>query len=250
MANTIKFIKVLIYLIFFQGRYKAYISFRSKVMRFLSGIGLYESNEFKALSKFVSKGDNVIDVGANLGVYTDALSKIVGKNGKVFVFEPLSDLAQALESRYSVDNSVQVYPLALSSAEGTLLITIPKLFNILPEPALAHASNNEEEATIKVKMSTLDAIIPVGTKISFIKVDIEGHEESFLDGAKRVLAESKPVIQLEISNIKDTFDRWNQYSEKIGYQLMRLDSGELMPVISSEGLNIYNFYLLPIKEEV
>ena len=40
-------------------------------------------------SKFIKKGDIVIDCGANIGLYTNFIRSIVGNNGFVYAFEPV-----------------------------------------------------------------------------------------------------------------------------------------------------------------
>ena len=48
----------------------------------------FETNEKKILSKYISEGDVVVDVGACLGYYTLFFRSLVGKTGKVIAFEP------------------------------------------------------------------------------------------------------------------------------------------------------------------
>lgn len=54
----------------------------------ISHYGKYEETEAKIMEQKISKGDIVVDVGANIGIHTLNMAKIVGKTGKVFAFEP------------------------------------------------------------------------------------------------------------------------------------------------------------------
>ena len=54
----------------------------------LSVFKIYEPNQTKIVKKYVHEGDVVIDVGAHVGYYTLLMAQLVGKNGKVYSFEP------------------------------------------------------------------------------------------------------------------------------------------------------------------
>lgn len=50
--------------------------------------GSYEPNEFAFVREFVKPGMTVVDVGANIGLYTTYLAHLTGAGGRVFAFEP------------------------------------------------------------------------------------------------------------------------------------------------------------------
>ena len=51
---------------------------------------LVEEKEMEILKYFIKEGDDVIDLGANYAYYLERLSKIAGKDGRVFGFEPVA----------------------------------------------------------------------------------------------------------------------------------------------------------------
>ena len=66
----------------------------------------YESEVFiqSVYSLFIKEKDYVIDVGANHGFHTIPLSKLVGKQGKVFACEAVSSNIEDIKTKLDVDN--------------------------------------------------------------------------------------------------------------------------------------------------
>ena len=54
----------------------------------LSIFKIYEPNQTEIVKKYVHEGDIVVDIGAHVGYYTLLMAQLVGKNGKVYSFEP------------------------------------------------------------------------------------------------------------------------------------------------------------------
>ena len=50
--------------------------------------GLMGKEEAELLKKLVNPGMQILDVGANIGLYTLLLSRLTGEAGRVFAFEP------------------------------------------------------------------------------------------------------------------------------------------------------------------
>jgi FkbM family methyltransferase len=173
------------------------------------------------LPRLVSRGDVVVDVGANRGLYAHRLSQLVGPTGHVHVFEPLPDNVRVLEAVRAGRTNMTIYPLALSDHEGQAALHVPvyqghaiDALASLREPSLEHE-------TVKVPLARLDEVlVDAGRPVSFLKCDVEGHEAAMLRGAEGLLRTSMPTILIEIEqrhqaeNIQRTFD----YLTDLGYQ--------------------------------
>ena len=61
-------------------------------------------DEVKFLRQLIKPGLRVIDVGANYGVYTLSMAKLVGPAGRVWAFEPASTTAGLLTASIAANN--------------------------------------------------------------------------------------------------------------------------------------------------
>lgn len=143
--------------------------------------------EFALLSALCDNQKISIDVGANWGQYTGALREF---SASVIACEPVPQLARFL--RRSWRDRVRVEQVALSNADGSADFVIENDWS----QSGINGSADRGGRRVTVTLRTLDSIAegPVG----FIKIDVEGHEEEVIEGAARVIAESRPVLLTEI----------------------------------------------------
>jgi FkbM family methyltransferase len=81
--------------------------------------GGWDFEETKFLKKIIKKGDTVIDVGANIGYYTLLFSKLVGKEGKIYAYEPLPENFKLLKKNIFINKykNIVLINRALSNKE-------------------------------------------------------------------------------------------------------------------------------------
>ncbi|MBI4525314.1 MAG: FkbM family methyltransferase [Deltaproteobacteria bacterium] len=163
-----------------------------------------DKNKLVFLS-FISKGQVVLDVGANFGFYTRLFSNIVGPEGKVIAFEPV----QAAIVRFLVitraRNNIELVCKGLGASESRTKIYIPA--GDLGQSSLArHAGGSwkspEDVREEEILVTTLDKFVekePI-KRIDFVKVDIEGGEAEFLYGAENSLKRFKPLVYTEVNH--------------------------------------------------
>ena len=154
--------------------------------------------EFNELDKFVSKGDWVIDIGANIGHYTNKLSELVGATGRVLAFEPIpttfTHLAQ--NTLYCKHNNITLFNTAVSEETASVGMSIPNFSSGLKNYYQASISPQIKETDTAVLTLSIDSL-QIEHKIKLIKIDAEGHEPLVLRGVQKLLERDKPILIVE-----------------------------------------------------
>lgn len=139
-----------------------------------------------------------VDIGGNKGIYSYWMSKLVGYQGAVVVFEPQPELGEYLESlRFSFQlNNLTIVNRALSSSLGR-----QRLYRVHVGHGGASLIKNSDETwqSVEVEVTTLDQYFSDwdGPKIELIKCDVEGNELEVFKGAKNKLLEERPTLLFE-----------------------------------------------------
>jgi FkbM family methyltransferase len=175
--------------------------------------------EMLRLREFVPRNLAALDIGANIGLYSYALSRLCPR---VEAFEPQPECARVLRAfaRGTTDGTtngpkVRLHEIALSDAEGQLTLHVPVVDG---EAATGMASLRAEAAQggdatmrrLQVPVRRLDSFGFTG--VGFVKIDVEGHEIEVLRGAEETLAREKPTLLIEIEQrhlgfpMTDVFD--------------------------------------------
>jgi FkbM family methyltransferase len=200
-----------------------------------------------------------VDVGANMGIYAFAMQRY---SRQLVAFEPNTDLWPFL--RRFLGGKVRLEDAALSSAPGQAEFRIAAdntgVATIEAKNPLSMIDRPETIASRTVATRTLDSF---GLRdVSFIKIDVEGHEEAVLAGAVRTILENRPVVLVESE------DRHNPGAPKrvadrfarLGYEGFFIKKRRLLPVgaLSSQdvdpagldgGIYINNFIYTPRKSD-
>ena len=224
-----------------------YYQRRAKLAHFLAKIGLYESKHLRALSLLVKSGDNVIDVGANFGVYTANLSRLCGNAGRVHAFEPMSFVFQALKASTASLSNVEYYNVGISDGKASeAVIHMPLLFNKIPEPALSTLMDIDSECKVeKIILKKVDDFKDGLPRISFIKVDIEGYEREFFDGAAALITRDRPVIQFEANKFEGFVEFADAFCARNSYKVKTFEGNSTFLEFDYRNKQEQNLYLMP-----
>jgi FkbM family methyltransferase len=154
--------------------------------------------------RFIKPGDLVFDVGSHVG---DRIAAFRRLGGRVVACEPNPPLVKTLRLIYGRDRNVTVEPVAVGATSGEIDMNIN-----VDNPTVSTASRDFVQAsrgapgwegqvwgkTIKVGVTTLDALIACHGVPAFIKIDVEGYEAEALAG----LTQAVPALSFEFTTIQ------------------------------------------------
>ena len=147
----------------------------------------FEWSNIEFIRRYLRPGDTVLDVGANVGMFSYAALQMVGSTGHVTAVEPLPWAAHVIEANASLNHltsNFQVRALAVSESAGTTRF-------VADADVSSHISYTSpmeaQSATIEVKTAALDDLIGAGP-VSLVKLDVEGAEHLALRGFRGHLA--------------------------------------------------------------
>lgn len=152
--------------------------------------GLLGANEAQLLRKLVEKGMHVVDIGANIGLYTLLFAKLVGNAGRVFAFEPEPNLFSALCDNCATNAVLNVAPFQFAAGDSDGRAKFQRSIFNSGDNRLAESTSDVKP--IEVEIARLDDLLPVRT-VQFIKLDVQGHELAALAGMQEVIASSPDV---------------------------------------------------------
>jgi FkbM family methyltransferase len=157
--------------------------------------GYYEP-ELKLVHLLCEKSMTSIDIGAGEGQY---LAHMYSISRDCYVFEPRIDAALYIERLFSgIASSLHIEKVALSNYSGSAHLRILKKDCYCSTIETTNIIEKYGEVEIvNVPVKRLDDY-RFNIKVGFIKIDVEGHEESVLQGAILLLKRDHPSIIIEI----------------------------------------------------
>lgn len=156
----------------------------------------WEPEETRLVSSLLREGD----VGANVGYFTLVASDAVGKSGKIFAFEPEPKNFSLLRKNVQVNKcaNARCEQKAVTGADRPVELFLSS-FNygdhrIFQSHDDEDYNRGRQRARTQVEGVALDSYFAPGTRINFIKMDVQGAEYFALQGMKRVLRDNPDVV--------------------------------------------------------
>jgi len=170
-----------------------------EVAEFLSFPRLFERYELQLVAKSLKPGMRMVDVGANIGLYSILGSSRVGDTGRVWAFEPSRESYDRLVRNLQLNECGCVQPIqvALGDAPDRLsTLTCDAGYGDAYRylsPVTAHGGGSPSGEVVRA--TTLDACAAEYDikQIDLIKIDVEGWEYRVLLGASETLAANHDV---------------------------------------------------------
>jgi FkbM family methyltransferase len=184
-----------------------------------------EIAETEIVKRIVKPGMCILEIGANIGYYTILMGKLVGKNGKIYAYEPYPPSVDTLARNVKLNNltdTVKVRNFAVSSENTTQKLYLGRASNVHSLVNLKTGNNNANYIEVKTK-DIKEILIDTNRKIDLIRMDIEGHERELFNRLSKDVSPFLPDrIFFEIHPLGDidpdpTFKEPFENILKLGY---------------------------------
>ena len=148
-------------------------------------------HEMHFMRRYLRPGDAVLDIGANIGVYSLLAASCVGVSGHIVAFEPGLKAYQRLMENISLNqlNNITVHACAVGDQSGYI-----DFLADCDTTSRIRSKVDFDIPTIKVPVLRLDDVIKLDCALG--KMDIEGAEPIALQGAQKLLKKANPPIWL------------------------------------------------------
>lgn len=161
--------------------------------------GDYEPNVLPLFLKSLRPGDCVLDVGANIGIFTLLAANRVGSDGRIYAFEPIARNIQSICAGIIGNGftNISLIPVAASDRAGAV--------SMHPTD---HSSNGIVDVRLSMPndsdmapMNRVDSLLCGIDRLDVIKIDIEGFEPRAWKGIRSLVERFHPLIFSEFSPV-------------------------------------------------
>ncbi|WP_195911010.1 FkbM family methyltransferase [Streptomyces kaniharaensis] len=166
--------------------------------------GFYESIELELFEKLCAQSRTVVDVGANLGIYSCLAVRHLDSGGVLVAFEPEPGNLARLKANLRRNGAGNVAdaviePVAVGDVPGTATLRVADDVGL-------HSVAVDGGSGLTVPQVSLDTCLPEvfaqrGERhpVDVLKIDVEGYDGHVLRGARRTIAEDRPALLIEFS---------------------------------------------------
>lgn len=204
-------------------------------------------SELLGLRHVVRPGDVCIDVGAAIGCYTAALSRIVGEHGVVHSVEPLPLAYPVLSAvlRLREAPNVRRHKVALGQACRAVMSVPFHHGRPVTERAFLKSGASGRGANVEFDYD-MEVVVPTTTldafcadegidRLSFVKADVEGAELMLLSSGARTIVRHRPALLLEVEErharrYGHSADDVLAWLREQGYRMHRWAAGAWEPI--------------------
>lgn len=172
-------------------------------LKYLKKSGSWDQDLINLASTYINVGDEVWDIGANVGVFSFAAAA-VSKTGRILAFEPDTFLVETIKRSIHLNNlqNVHIIPVAVSAKNGFAEFQIAKRGRA--SSCLTEAGGRSQMGGVRntqiVPTLSCDTVSRNFNSVpQFIKIDVEGAELLVLRGLTDLLKLHKPIIYVEVS---------------------------------------------------
>jgi FkbM family methyltransferase len=223
------------------GGAKVYITPACDIRLLSSSLGSSRRELLAVANRFVGAGDTVWDIGANLGVFSFSAAYKAGSAGHIYSVEADTRHAELMyRTRRGLSERYAGVTILCAAVSDTLSCLNLNVVTRGTAKNYVEGSVGSDQAGDVIEKKTVvsvtgDWLLRFWPPPSFLKIDIEGAELSFLKGAEKLFATCRPATYIEISaqNQSDV----TQFFKHADYALYRLSSSQQLEPIDKCAFN-------------
>lgn len=215
--------------------------------------GDWFEDEIHFVRRLIEPGMQVLDIGANYGLYSCAMLKNLRGQGHLWCFEPTPDTASALRKTFEKNgfqDQVTLLEAGLSDHEGTAT------FYTSPNSelnSLTRLEGMQEENSHTIRLMTLDACLKSfgWNRLDFIKMDAEGEETKILKAGQEALLSLSPLVMFELKHGDGVNHALIEAFQALDFTIYRLLPGlnTLVPVVFEQGFDSFQLNLFACRQD-
>lgn len=179
--------------------------------------------ERQLLKGILLNGSVVVDAGANIGIYSEFLSRCVGEAGVVHSFEPSPENFRRLQAATRKLSNVRLCQSAVGESSGRSNLYLSTQLNV---DHRTYATEADSRRIVPVDIVALDDYFKPRQRVDLIKMDIQGYELHALRGASRVLTDNP--------NVKLLLEFWPYGLRQAGASWL-----ELIAALEAENMSVH-----------
>jgi FkbM family methyltransferase len=167
-------------------------------------LGGFELATLRLYETILRPGDVVLDIGANIGAHTLPFAKLVGKDGRVYAFEPTQYAFEKLKRNVRANPAISsrielVHAMLVRESSKHIASEIYSSWPLHKEQGLHEQHRGKLMSTADAAVITLDEFVQRRgiNRIDFVKLDVDGNEADVLGGAVSTLRRFRPRILME-----------------------------------------------------
>lgn len=157
------------------------------------------ASEFGTLLK--SKSGDILDIGANLGLYSAALGRYVKGEGRVFAFEPIPATVRRAEATLALNqlDNVFLFQAAVGDVDEEIVFYDAPNCSEYSSAIPTKQSIPIDWTEVRVPCVRLDTLYSENLfkQVSLVKIDAEGYEPKVIAGAKGLITSQHPPLIYE-----------------------------------------------------
>jgi FkbM family methyltransferase len=217
----------------------------------------YELEDSEMLYRLVNESDTIFDIGANIGWYSNHLSKKL-PGAAIYSFEPIPETFAQVKRNTELNGAKNITLNNVALSDKIQTLTFYYSPTITGASSAANITENENMTKLECQTNTIDRFVKENniTKLDFIKCDVEGAEFMVYKGGAETIEKYKPIVFTEM--LRKWAAKFNYHPNDIiaffkqfGYNCYTSHDGKLVlfDKVTEDTLETNYFFLHPEKHK-